>query len=298
MHPNAVIDLGTNTFHLLIARKEAAGTYTELFRERRFVKLGENGVERIGDAPYARGLQTLIDFQKILEEKQVENVRVFGTAALRTAANGPDFVREVKEKTGLTVSLISGDEEARLICVGVRQAVPFTAEKMLIMDIGGGSVEFIIANDAQVFAAQSFPIGVSVLKNKFHHSNPISPAEIRAVQMHLTETLAPVREMLRNHPVSTLIGASGTFDVLENVLSKEEVTGLYSEFAAEKFYPLYDKFLTTTLEERLQMQGLPADRADMIVVALILIDYVLKIAKIEKITVSAFAMKEGMLAEM
>ena len=298
MHTAAVIDLGTNTFHLLIARKEQDGSYTELFRERRFVKLGENGVERIGAAPYARGIDTLLHFKTILQEKKVENVRVFGTAALRTAENGTAFTAEVKAKTDLDISLISGEEEARLICIGVRRAVPFSLEKMLIMDIGGGSVEFIIADEKEIYAAQSFPIGVSVLRNKFHKSDPISPEEIQAVQMHLAETLAPVRDMLRAHPVRTLIGASGTFDVLENIVCGEAVTGLYSEFATEKFYPIYDKFLQTTLQERLNMPGLPADRADMIIAALILIDYVLKIAKIENITVSAYAMKEGMLAEM
>lgn len=295
---SAVIDLGTNTFHLLIVTKKSDGSFEELFRERRYIKLGENGVECIGDAPYARGLNALQDFKIILDKHQVENVRVFGTAALRTASNGVDFVKEVKEKTDLNIQLISGDEEARLIYLGVRQAVDFGANKGMIMDIGGGSVEFIIADAKAVYWAQSFPVGVSVLRQKFHQKEPVSAAEISNITTHLDEVLQPLKNTLKDYSVSNLIGASGTFDVLEMMLAKEKQSDLSTEMDAANFYPLYKKFLQTTLEERLKMPNLPNERADMIIVALILIDYVLKLAQIEKITVSAYAMKEGMLAEM
>jgi len=295
---SAVIDLGTNTFHLLIVEKKSDGSFKELFRERRFIKLGENGVERIGNAPYNRGMNALQDFKIILEQQEVKNVRVFGTAALRTASNGNEFVQEVKQKTDLDITLISGKEEARLIYLGVRQAVSFGTSKGLIMDIGGGSVEFIIADESQIYWAQSFPVGVSVLRNKFHEAEPVTNVEIKNLTHHLNETLAPLKEELKNHSISNLIGASGTFDVLEMMLTQERTSTLCTEVKAKDFAPLYTKFLQTTLEERLKMPDLPRDRADMIIVALVLIDYILELAKIEKITISAYAMKEGMLAEM
>lgn len=298
MSKKAVIDLGTNTFHLLITDAKNDGTFVQIHRERHFVKLGENGVAEIGPAPYQRGINTLSAFKRILDENEVRQVRVFGTAALRTAVNGADFVREVKQKIDLDISLISGDEEARLICLGVRQAVPFSEEKVMIMDIGGGSVEFIIADEKDIFYAQSFPIGVSVLRSEFHKTEPVAPSEIHALQIHLTKVLHPLDEALKKYPVRNLIGASGTFDVLENLLEKEEENNLYSVLNSENFYPLYRRLLTTRLDQRMHMPGLPPDRADMIIVALILIDYILKLARIEKITVSAYAMKEGMLAEM
>jgi exopolyphosphatase/guanosine-5'-triphosphate,3'-diphosphate pyrophosphatase len=298
MKKNAVIDLGTNTFHLLIVSPNTDGSFTELYRERKFIKLGENGVQQIGDAPYLRGLNALLGFKEVLNEYRVDDVRVFGTAALRTASNGQDFVDEIKEKTNLDITLISGDEEARLIYLGVRQAVPFGSDNEMIMDIGGGSVEFIIADKTQIFWAQSFPIGVSVLKNTFHTQEPISISEIEKIKTHLSEILKPLKAALKEYPVNNLIGASGTFDVLEMILVKEKLSDLHSEVNATDFEPLYQDFLKTTLEERLQMPNLPNNRADMIIVALVLIDYIVKLAKIEKITISAYAMKEGMLAEM
>ncbi len=294
----AVIDLGTNTFHLLIVSSNTDGSFTELYRERKYIKLGENGVERIGDAPYLRGIEALLGFSKTLKEYIVDEVRVFGTAALRTASNGPQFVSEIKEKTGLDITLINGDEEARLIYLGVRQAVPFGSDIGLIMDIGGGSVEFIIADKTQIYWAQSFPIGVSVLRNKFHEKEPISAIEIEDVRKHLSLTLEPLKDTLKDYQVNNLIGASGTFDVLEMILVEEKLSDLHSEVSAVDFEPLYQEFLKTTLEQRLEMSKLPNDRADMIIVALILIDYIIELAKIEKITISAYAMKEGMLSEM
>jgi len=294
----AVIDLGTNTFHLLIVSPNLDGSFTELYRERKFIKLGENGVQRIGDAPYLRGLNALLDFKKVLDKEGVDNVSVCGTAALRTASNGAQFVKEIKEKTNLDISLISGDEEARLIYLGVRQAVPFDSDMEMIMDIGGGSVEFIIANKEKIFWAQSFPIGVSILRNNFHKEEPISKSEIENIETHLDEILEPLKDALKNYTVKNLIGASGTFDVLELMLVQEKLSDVHSEVSVSDFEPLYQKFLQTTLEERFQMPKLPSDRADMIIVALILIDYILKLADIKKIMVSAYAMKEGMLSEM
>ncbi len=298
MKKNAVIDLGTNTFHLLVVRPNADGSFTELYRERKYIKLGENGVERIGDAPYLRGVKALLDFSELLKEYAVDDVRVFGTAALRTASNGAEFVTEIKEKTDLDITLISGDEEARLIYLGVRQAVSFDSGVGMIMDIGGGSVEFIIADEAKIYWAQSFPIGVSVLKNRFHKKEPISTLEIEHLRKYLSQTLEPLKEALKDKQVNNLIGASGTFDVLEMILIEEKLSDLHSELSVADFEPLYQEFVKTTLEERLQMSNLPNDRAEMIIVALILIDYIIQLAKIEKITISAYAMKEGMLAEM
>ena len=294
----AVIDLGTNTFHLLIVTTNTEGSFTELYRERKFIKLGENGVERIGNAPYLRGINALSSFKKVLDKYAVDDVRVFGTAALRTASNGQQFVNEIKEKTNLDITLISGDEEARLIYLGVRQAVPFNSDTGMIMDIGGGSVEFIIADKNEIFWAQSFPIGVSVLRNEFHKEEPIAKNEIENIKEHLDNTLQPLKNILKDYQVNNLIGASGTFDVLELMLVQEKLSEVHSEVKTADFEPLYQEFLQTTLEERLQMPNLPNDRADMIIVALVLIEYILKLAKIKKITVSAYAMKEGMLSEM
>lgn len=298
MKKYGVIDLGTNTFHLLIVAANGNGSFQELYRKQYFVKLAEEGIQTIGAAPFARGLQVMQLFKQILDEQAVTDLRAFGTAALRTASNGQAFIEKVKENTGIEVQLIDGNREAELIHKGVLQAVPFSAERMLIMDIGGGSVEFIIADKHQVYWAQSFPIGVAVLLKNFQHNDPITSQEIQAVWQFLQEKLAPLQAALAQYPTHTLVGASGTFDVLENILVKNKTHPYHSYLNASAFPDFYDKVVKMTLQERLNLEGMPAIRADMIVVALILVDYVIKLANIQQIIISAFAMKEGILHEM
>ncbi len=293
-----VIDLGTNTFHLLISEKESNGNIAELFRERIFVKLGEEGIDTIGDAPFQRGLIAIHSFKTILEQYQVNNIKAFGTAALRTASNGKTFIERIKNETGILIELIPGNEEARLIHLGVIQAVPLDFENGLIMDIGGGSVEFIVANDQGVIWAQSFPIGVSILYRAFHKTNPIVAEEVLIIEQHLETVLQPLLEILKTNTTPVLIGASGTFDVLDLLLSKQRVSSIHSIVEVTDFFPLYHQFLKTTLAERLQMEKLPESRAELIIVALILINFILKKANIQRISVSAYAMKEGILHEM
>ena len=298
MRRAAVIDLGTNTFHILIAEQLADGTFQDIYRERKFVKLAEDGISKIGPLPYQRGLDALIHFQKIIVEKKVNQVKAFGTAALRTASNSKAFIKDAKEKANVEIELIPGSEEARLIHLGVTQAVQLGDEKGLIMDIGGGSVEFIIADKHQVFWAESFPIGVAVLFKTYHHDEPISTIELQILETFFKDTLQPLFSILKKHKTPNLIGASGTFDVLENILPLEEKNKLSATINVQHFAPLYQKVIRMNLEERLSQQDIPDTRSDMIVVALVLIDFIIRKANIQKIMVSSYAMKEGILSEM
>lgn len=296
----AVIDLGTNTFHLLIVEKaDGRIPFREIHRERRFVKLAEEGIGTIGAAPFARALQTLIDYRKILDQYDITEFRACGTAALRTATNGPEFIRQAAERANIPIQLIDGDTEARLIQQGVAMTLPTaTTGRYLIMDIGGGSVEFIICEAGNVRWAQSFPIGAAVLYRDFHYSDPITPTEITRLNEFLTTTLQPFFTILEQYPTHYLIGASGTFDVLGENLVNMQATDLYVDLPLEQFAPLFNKLLFTTQAERHAMQNIPDSRADMIVVALILIDFVIKKTQLRRLAVSAFALKEGVLAQL
>lgn len=293
-----VIDLGTNTFHVLIVESAGNGAFKELYRERQFVQLAENGIKTIGPAPFQRGLETLTHFKSILDKYNVRKVKAFGTAALRTASNGIEFVKQVKERTDIKIERISGGEEARLICQGVRMAVPINEDPVLVMDIGGGSVEFIIANNEEVFWAQSFPIGVAVLFNNFHKSEPLSESHRLKLEEYLKTTLESLKIALQKHPVNILTGASGTFDVLDDMLAENRPSPIWSIVEAQKFYPVYQKLLEADLETRYNTKGVPRKRAKLIVVALVLIKTVLEMTRIEHIWVSKYAMKEGILADM
>lgn len=294
----AVIDLGTNTFHLLIARPNKEGGFDEIYRERRFIKLAEDGIQTIGNVAFDRGLKAMYDYARIIETHQVKATKAVGTAALRTASNGANFIAQVKENCQIDIELISGEEEARFIHHGVMQAVSFAEERQLIMDIGGGSVEFIIANQERVFWSKSFPIGVAVLFNQFHKSDPISIDEQLVMNSFLQAQLTPLAAALTAFPVRSLIGASGTFDVLENLLKKKEEGRFYSKIDEKHFHPFFRDTLASTLAERLKIAGIPHTRAEMIIVALVLIDHIISLANIQEIVVSAFALKEGILKEM
>lgn len=299
--PIAVIDLGTNTFHLLIVRRTGRDdAFEEVHRERYFVKLAEDGIEQIGPAAMERAQHALIRFRKAMDAKGVDNYRAFGTAALRTATNGPDFVHWATTKAKIQITTIDGGEEARLISRGVLQAIPplSPSERILIMDIGGGSVEFIIADKEAVRYAQSFPVGVAVLKRQFHQQEPISNESLASMQDGLLTMFKPLQLALNDFPTNHLIGAAGTFDVIAKLMTVERPTAHSHRIDLSRFPDLFARCRQANLEERMQMEDIPNDRADMIVVALALIQKVLKMAQIEQLTVSDYSLKEGALLEI
>lgn len=294
----SVIDLGTNTFHILIAEPTENGSFNSIFRRRIFVKLGENGLENIGAQAYQRGLDAIQAFKQILDEYEIKHLMAFGTAALRSAENGLQFIADVKASTGISIQLIDGQQEATYIYQGVVQIITFDQNPKLIMDIGGGSVEYIIATQDGIQWAQSFPIGLSVLYNKFHRANPISTEETRAMYQFLDEVLQPLFHQLTTFPITQLIGAAGTFDVLEQANEIQCIYAPGSSIPAQVLQSVFERIIHTTLEERLQIPNLPHSRADMIVVAFLLIQYTIQKANIQELVISPYALKEGILAEM
>ena len=297
--PTAVIDLGTNTFHLLIANVGPDDFLTELYRERIFVKLASDGIETIGPAPYTRGLEAMVHFRKILDDYRVTTLHAIGTAALRRASNGAAFIKSVSEQAAINVQLIDGDEEARLITRGVLAAIPQDDERCLIMDIGGGSTEFIITHHKQVLWRRSFPVGISVLYQKFHRTDPIGATDVRELTEYLTEITQPLRTALQRYPAHHLAGAAGTFDVLATMLRDDAAPAhpTSHQLALTGFPAIYQRVINSYAEERASIPDLPAQRVDMIVVAMLLINFTLRLAQIRRVTVSDWAMKEGILLD-
>ncbi len=300
----AILDLGTNTFHLLVLEVVADQTFHVLFKAEEFVKLGEEGVERIGDKAFGRGIAQIKKYKAVLDDLKPEQIVGFGTAAIRKASNGDEFVKAVKEIIPIELRKISGDEEAELIYQGVRQAVRLEDHPVLIMDIGGGSTEFIIANRERIFWKQSFSIGGSVLRSQFHRREPISAIEQVNLIHFFQHELSPLAEQIKNFPVRHLVGASGSFDTMASLVS-ENIHGrgldpneLYTEIAMRDFYLMCEKLIQSTQEERLKMKGLIWFRAETIVVASILAGFVVESFNIRRISRSAYALKEGALAKM
>jgi exopolyphosphatase/guanosine-5'-triphosphate,3'-diphosphate pyrophosphatase len=289
----AVLDLGTNTFHLAMA-DVSPGKVDFILREQRFVKLAEHGIGRIGDEPFQRGLEVLRGYRAVVNQHKVDRIEVVGTAALRTASNGEEFLRNAAE-LGFNIRLITGEEEADLIWRGVRAAV-HPVGKVLVLDIGGGSVEMIFGHHEKLISKGSFPIGGAVLRKMFHHSDRITTGEIKALKQHLDEAIGSTLQ-----PVEILIGASGTFESLATMLhvpmTVEElfVKSASSEIRLSEFVTLREKLTTSTMSDRLNWPGLIPERADMIVVATLLVDYVLAQTGASKLIVSNYALKEGLM---
>ena len=309
-HPRrlALIDLGTNTFHLLIVEMPTTPGQQPMvvLRTKAGVRLGEDGISHgiIAPAAYDRALHTLTGFKEEMELHSVTEVRATATSAMRVTKNGPDLVREIFETTGIQVNVITGDREAELIYEGVRQAVDLGEAAQLIMDIGGGSVEFIIASQTTIFWKQSFEIGAQRLLDQFFPDpSGIFPAEaVEAEQRYFSTVLEPLVEAVQRYRPVGLVGASGSFDSLADIqlgqLRSESELPPCTELAVESFQSSYRHLLSGNHEQRKALPGILPMRADMLVVAAVLIDYVLGITEITRIRTSAYALKEGLLAEM
>jgi len=156
----AVIDCGTNTFNLLIVEVKNTA-YTKIFNTRHSVKLGEGTINKgfIDAVPFNRGIAALVDFKIHITKYNVEKTLAYATSAIRDAKNGLDFITKTKLDLDIDINIIDGNREAELIYLGNKVAANLKNEPALIMDIGGGSTEFIIANGQQIFWKQSFLCG-------------------------------------------------------------------------------------------------------------------------------------------
>ena len=296
MNTIGIIDLGSNTFHLLIAKVTSPQEFEEVYKEAFFGKLASEGIEKIGDKPFQKGIEIIVRFAEKCKDFNVSEIKAMGTATLRRAENAPFFMQQVYEKTGIEVVVISGDEEALLIASGVHLAIPFIKEKVLIMDIGGGSVEFIISEGETIYWSKSFPLGISILYNYFHKEDPISEEELVKLTQFLDKSLVDLMDILRVHKVNHLVGASGTFDVLEDFLSDRSIKNKHATtVSVDHVFPVLDEIIKKSLSQRLEYKEIPETRAEMIVAAMVLIKFVLTAGNFSSLTYSSFAMKEGIL---
>ena len=302
----AIIDLGTNTFNLLIGEVSSAA-FNMLYQAKISVKLGEGGINKNYILPEAmnRGIAALKEYKSIIEKYKAEKVKALATSAIREASNGTDFIKRAKAETGIEPQIISGGKEAEYIYYGVRDAVKMGEELSLVMDIGGGSTEFIIANKNGIVWKQSFLLGVARLLEKFKPSDPIKESEIKLVEDHLRKNLSSLLEAASKYKVTELIGSSGSFDSLAEMIawkfysSPGILEGLTEyDFDLHQCEAIYKQVLASTHAERLTMKGLISMRVDMIVLSSVLVNFVVRELHLEKMRLSTFSLKEGVLWEM
>lgn len=299
----AVIDLGTNTFHLFIVEineKELKA----LYKEKIAVKLGQNGISkgRIAKDAMKRALHTLNVYKGIIDQFEVKEVMGIATSAIRNAKNGQELVSRIKAETGINIMIIDGDREAELIYKGVQAAMDIGETNKLIVDIGGGSVEFIIGNKNEILWKRSFEIGAQRLLDQFHKDDPMPSQSVEEIFDFLDRELAPLRVAIKAYRPEALIGCSGTFDTLCAIYREsngEQVNNerIVQSLPFNEYRNIHRSLLIKNKEERLAIPGMVSMRVDMIVVASCLISYVTEHLHTEKIYASSYALKEGLLYE-
>lgn len=300
----SVIDLGTNTFNLLVAEYTGEGNPTILHRSKYPTKIGKGGInqQRITEEAIQRAVNAFEEMDQISKQFGVTQTLAFATSAIRSAENGSDFVRMIEQKHNISIEIISGDREAELIYYGTKNAVTLNHETVAILDIGGGSNEVIIANGDKIFWKKSYPLGMTRLLEKFTPSDPISKTEIQIIETYLKEQMFDLFEALEVHSVKTLIGSSGSFDTFRQILlaNAQSLNGLPEtqfEIKLKDFFKLHQIFLASNLEQRNLMPGMDPVRVELMVIASIFINYLIKEAGFSKLFQSSFSLKEGALFE-
>ncbi len=296
----AVIDLGTNTFHLLIATKN--GDELEInYKTNEPVKLGEDITQnnRIIPAAFARGIACLKAFKATIDQHGVTLVKATATSGVRSAQNGRDFVEAAKNEAGIHIDIIDGDEEAQYIYEGVKWSGAIT-NCSLIMDIGGGSTEFILCDENKLIWKKSYNIGAARLMQTFFKSDPININDKQAISTHLEQQLKEMFAICTTYQPQTLIGSAGAFETFAGMISPDlDLKSLSTaEIPLTSYHQLAERLIKASHAERANMEGLIPLRVDMIVMATLLTNFVLKTLAFETLKLSTYDLKMGVLASL
>ncbi len=299
----AILDFGTNTFNLLIAERKDR-SFEILHSGKQPVKLGRGGIQinRITPDAFERGFVAINNHLETIKKYEVQEIRAFATSAIRNASNGQQFVDEVEKRFGFRVRVIPGEREAELIYKGVRQAVDISEKKVMILDIGGGSNEFIICNGEGIIWKHSFELGMARIMELFDLSDPINHEEVHALESYFKHELEPLFTAVKKEKPRTMIGASGSFDTFYAMIRHRtgtvEDVGHGREISMSDFKKIRHLLIRSTMEERKMMPGMEPVRVEMIVAAVIFVSFVIRECHIKQLLQSEFALKEGVISEL
>lgn len=299
----AIVDMGTNTFHLLVFEANQYGHFQIINKSKSAVKLGEGGIQKgyIEHAPFQRAMRTLERFKRLTRFFKCESVFVFATSAVRKASNQAEFLGEIKSSFDWEVEILDGNKEADFIYQGVKKAINLDSNAQVIMDIGGGSVEFCIADETGVLWKRSHEIGVSWLLQTYPPSDPITKSEIDKLESFFKSELPELIVKCKEFNVKSLIGSSGSFDTFAELIAFKYYSStilknkVSFDFKMEDFHKIADFLIASTLEERNHTKGILKMRLEMIVIAAILTRWVVKNCEITAMQLSTYALKEGLM---
>ncbi len=298
----AVLDLGTNTFNLLLVKVTTSAYY--IYRNEKIaVKLGKDGINQgiITKKAQQRAIIALEIYRNIIDSEGISKIYGYATSAFRTASNGQEFKVILENKTRFQITIITGNIEAEFIYNGVKKALDIGGNPSLIMDIGGGSVEFIICNRDKIFWKKSFDIGAQRLLDWFHKIDPIPISEIEKLNTFLSDKLSLLKKQIEIYKPNCLIGSSGAFDTLSEMHQHDInlfISGGETELplTIDGFNKSFQRVVSLNKKDRLEIPGMQELRVDMIVVAAFIVNFIIKSFQIKQIRVSAHSLKEGMIS--
>ncbi len=303
----AAIDIGTNSFHLIVVKIKNGGNFEIIDREREVIRLGEGNV---GDIKFInpnaakRAISALRRFKKIAESHDAK-IRAVATSAVREALNKNEFIKQVYEKTGIEIEVVSGYEEARLIYLGVLKAVPVYDKQVLCIDIGGGSTEFAIGKEGNLKYATSIKLGAVRLTQRFFPDYAINKERIKACKKWVEGELYKITKEIKKIGCELYVGSSGTIMSTGLMIYSKKNKKSSQPKILNNFTFTYKEFLevkknilnAVTPEERMKIKGLDEKRADIIPAGIIILDTIFEKLNIKKITISGYALREGIIID-
>lgn len=294
----ASIDLGTNTCNLLIADYNNNRLETVCL-EKRAVMLLKNSVnaKTIAQDAVARCLEIVSEYSNLIELHHADVIIANATSGVRSSDNGAHIVELLKKETGIGFKILSGSDEAQLIHNGVLRAIEYTDKPMLLLDIGGGSNEFVIFEGETILWKKSFDLGISRLLNMFQLSDPLINNNLAPVFDYIDEELSELYSEMELYNIDTLAGSSGTFETLSNIIRCNNNTSLLQmnnhTIGLADFDIMYRKMITLNREQRLALKGMEAMRVDLMPLALAFVHHLLQRLYVKQIIHSRYSIKEG-----
>lgn len=297
----AAIDLGTNSFHAVIVDVYSDGSFRTLDKLKEMVELAKGGLgKRLSDSAFKRGISALRNIKRLADSYECEKILAYATSAIREAENGGEFIQKSIDDLGIKINAIPGKLEAELIGHAVRHGVKLTKKPVLMADIGGGSVEFIIGNESEFFFKASKKIGVSRMTEVFKPADPITPKNIQTLEAYYEEQIRDVAEAFAQHRTDTIIGSSGTMENIALMIASHkskptDVTVNELEFSAEEFREFYKNFIRLDKKKRKKVPGLDTKRINFINTGVVLLNFLIRKFGIKKVKISSQALREGIV---
>lgn len=300
----AAIDLGTNSFHLVIADVKSNGKFTVLGKDKEVVRLGEgmSDMKHLSDEAMDRAVDTLRRFSLIAQTHDAP-IRAIATSAVREAQNRDRFLQRVREELHIEIEVVSGYEEARLIYLGVMQALPVYGQSTLLVDIGGGSTEFLVGEKGSVHYANSLKLGAVRLTRRYFSGKTLKNKDIASCRAHLIGALDPVARAIRGRPIDVVAGSSGTIlNIAGMILAARGESFNHDEgnvtIEADDLAEIVAHILSRkTVGLRRAIPGLDPARADIIVAGALILEQVFAQLDIPRMVTSKYALREGILLD-